>query len=98
MLSGSMPAGGLAVFHFRLLPMWGASRAATLQVNCALDKAPDPYPTEGIRLAFSGGGGEPDDEVSGHTVFILTAQAASSAPRSAAVQDKTGLTPAEVHP
>jgi hypothetical protein len=98
MLSGSMPAGGLAVFHFRLLPMWGASRAARLQANCALDKVPDQHPTEGIRLAFSGGGGEPDEEVSGRTMFMLTAQAAGSAPRSAAVQDKTGLTPAEVHP
>ncbi|HXX22894.1 MAG TPA: hypothetical protein VEO19_07075, partial [Terriglobia bacterium] len=96
--SGSMPAGGLAVFHIRLLPMWGASRTATLQVNCALGKVPDEHPTKEIRLAFEGGSGEFDEEVSGRTMFILTAQAAGPAPRSAPRQDKTGPTPADVHP
>jgi hypothetical protein len=35
MLSGPMPAGGLAVFRIRLMPMWGPSKTAMLQVNCA---------------------------------------------------------------
>jgi hypothetical protein len=46
MLSGSMPAGGLAVLRIRLLPMWGPSRNAVLQVNCALGKVPDEHPTD----------------------------------------------------
>jgi hypothetical protein len=41
MLSGSMPAGGLAILRIRLLLMWGVPRTATLQVNCALGKVPD---------------------------------------------------------
>ena len=56
MRSGPMPAGGLAVFRIRLLPIWGASKTALLQVNCALGKVPDEHQTEGIRLAFEGGG------------------------------------------
>jgi hypothetical protein len=54
MLSGPMPAGGLAVFRIRLLPMWGPSRNAVLQVNCALGKVPEERQTEGIRLTFDG--------------------------------------------
>jgi hypothetical protein len=81
MLSGPMPAGGLAVFRIRLLPMWGASRIATLQVNCALGKVPEEHPTEGIRLAFEGGGGEFDQEISGRTMFVLTRPGAIPAPR-----------------
>jgi hypothetical protein len=79
MLSGPMPAGGLAVFRIRLLPMWGASRIATLQVNCALGKVPDEHPTEGIRLVFEGGGGEFDQEISGRTMFVLTRPGANPA-------------------
>jgi hypothetical protein len=52
MFSGSMPAGGLAVFRIRLLPLWGVPRTATLEVNCALGKVPDEHQTEGIRLTF----------------------------------------------
>jgi hypothetical protein len=82
MLSGPMPAGGLAVFRIRLLPMWGPSRTAVLQVNCALGKVPEEHQTEGIRLAFEGGGGEFDEEVSGRTLFLLTRPGASAAPKA----------------
>jgi hypothetical protein len=80
MLSGPMPAGGLAVFRIRLLPVRGASKTARLQVNCALGKVPDEHQTEGIRLAFEGGGGEFDQESSGRTLFVLTRPGASAAP------------------
>jgi len=72
MFSGSMPAGGLAVLRIRLLPMWGMSRTATLEVNCALGKLPDERQTEGIRLRFEGSGGQFDDEQGGRTLFLLT--------------------------
>jgi hypothetical protein len=82
MLAGPMPAGGLAVFRIRLLPMWGPSRNAVLQVNCALGKVPEEHQTEGIRLAFEGGGVEFDQEISGRTLFLLTRPGASAAPKA----------------
>jgi hypothetical protein len=81
MFSSSMPLGGLAVFRIRLLPMWGPSRTAVLQVNCALGKVPEERQTEGIRLAFEGGGVEFDEEVSGRTLFLLTRPGTSAAPK-----------------
>jgi hypothetical protein len=80
MLSGPMPAGGLATFRIRLLPMWGASKTAILQVNCALGKVPAEHQTEGIRLALEGGGGEFDEELGGRTLFVLTRPGASGTP------------------
>jgi hypothetical protein len=82
MFSGPMPAGGLAVFRIRLLPMRGASRTATLEVNCALGKVPDERPTEGVRLAFEGGGVAFAEEVSGRTLFLLTRPAAGPASKA----------------
>jgi hypothetical protein len=82
MFSGSMAAGGLGVFRIRLLPVWGVSRTATVQVNCALGKVPDEHPTEGVRLAFEGGGVEFAEEVSGRTLFLLTRPGASAAPKA----------------
>ena len=81
MRSGPMPAGGLAVFRIRLFPIWGASKAALLQVNCALGKVPDEHQTEGIRLAFEGGGAF-DEELGGRTMFLLTRPGASVAPKA----------------
>ena len=92
MLSGPMPADGLAVFRIRLLPMSGLARTALLQVNCALGKVPDEHPTEGIRLAIEGGG-QFDEEVSGRTMFVLTRLAASPAPKSTATGDETNPPP-----
>ena len=82
MLSGSMLVGGLAVLRIWLLPMWGPSRTAVLQVNCALGKVPEERQTEGIRLTFEGGGGEFDQEISGRTMFVLTRLGANPAPKS----------------
>jgi hypothetical protein len=81
MSSGSMPAGGLAVFRIRLLPVWGLSKNAMLQVNCALGKVPDESPTEGIKLALEGGGAKFDEQASGRTMFLLTRQGANPAPK-----------------
>jgi hypothetical protein len=98
MFSGPMPAGGLAVFRIRLLPMRGVSRTATLEVNCALGKVPDEHPTEGVRLAFEGGGVEFAEEVSGRTLFVLTRPAARPAPNSPAPPEEANPAPAEVRP
>jgi hypothetical protein len=81
MPSGPLPAGGLAVFRIRLLPIWGASKTALLQVNCALGKVPEERQTEGIRLAFEGDG-EFDQELGGRTMFLLTRPGASAAPNA----------------
>jgi len=91
MLSGSMPAGGLAVLRIRLLPMWGPPRNAVLQVNCALGKAPEEHSTDGIRLTFEGGGGEFDQEPSGRTMFVSTRLAVNPAPEPAATGEQNQL-------
>jgi hypothetical protein len=96
MLAGSMPAGGLAVLHIRLLPMWGPPRNAVLQVNCTLGKAPEEHSTDGIRLSFEGGGGEFDQEPSGRTMFISTKLAVIPAPKPAATRNETNPPPAQV--
>jgi hypothetical protein len=96
MLLGSMPAGGLAVLRIRLVPMWGPPRNAVLQVNCALGKVPDEHPTDGIRLAFDGGGAQFDQEISGRTMFVSTRLAASPTPKPPATESETKPAPAEV--
>jgi len=77
MLAPSMPAGGLAVLRIRLLPMWGPSRSAVLQVNCALGKVPEERQAEGIRLSLEPGGGEFEEEVGGRVMFVWSRQAAN---------------------
>jgi hypothetical protein len=96
MLSGPMPAGGLAVIRIRLLPMWGVSKTATLQVNCALGKVPEEHQTEGIRLAFEGGGGQFDEEVSGRTMFVLSRPGTIPAAKPPATESEAKPPPAEV--
>jgi len=96
MFSGSMPAGGLAVFRIRLLPVRGLSKNATLQVNCALGKVPPEHQMEGIRLAFEGGGVEFDEEISGRALFLLTSPGASAAAKAPAPDVDTKPTPTEV--
>lgn len=96
MLSGSVPTGGLALLRIRLLPMWGPSRTAVLQVNCALGNVPDEHQTEGIRLTLEGGGGEFDQEISGRTMFISMRLAANPEPKPTATGDATSPPPAEV--
>ena len=68
--SGAIPTGGLAVFHINLLPMKGATKAASLQVNCALGDVPRDRPTEGIRLIFESDRSEFSEEVSGRVMFL----------------------------
>jgi hypothetical protein len=97
MFSGSMPTGGLAVFRVRLLPMWGVSRTATLEVNCALGKVPDERQTEGIRLKLERGG-DFDQEISGRTMFVLVRPSGSPAPNSPASPGETYPTPATARP
>jgi hypothetical protein len=97
MFFGSMPAGGLAIFRIRLLPMWGLAKAATLEVNCALGKVPPEHPTEGIRLTFDGGGGaEFNEEVSGRTMFVLTRPGAGAFPKAPTQEGETNPAPAEI--
>jgi hypothetical protein len=91
MLLSSIPAGGLAVLRIRILPMWGSSRTATLQVNCVLGKVPEERQTEGIGLTFEEGG-EFDQEISGRTMFVLTRAGATS------TQKKPPGTEAEPNP
>jgi hypothetical protein len=96
MLSGSMPAGGLAVFRIRLLPVWGGPKTALLQVNCAIGKVPAEHQTEGIRLAFEGGGGEFNEEISGRVLFLLTRVGASAAAKAPVPAVDSNPTPIEV--
>jgi hypothetical protein len=95
MLFGSMPSGGLVLIRIRLLPMWGPSRTAVLQVNCAIGKVPDDRQTEGIRLSFEGAGGEFDQEISGRTMFVSTRLGASPAPKLPAPSGEANAAPAE---
>ena len=95
MFSGPMAAGGRAVLRIRLLPVSGFTKNATLQVNCALGKAPPERQVEGIRLAFERGG-EFDQELGGRTLFLLTRPGASAAAKAAVPQVDTKPTPAEV--
>jgi hypothetical protein len=87
-----MPAGGLAVFRIRLLPMWGLARTAALDVNCALGKVSPEHPTEGIKLAFEGGSAE----VSGRTMFVLTRPGVGTASKTPVPEGETNLTPVEI--
>jgi hypothetical protein len=96
MFSGSMPAGGLAVFRIRFLPARGRSRIALLQVNCALGKVPPERPVEGIRLTFEGRGVEFDEEVSGRALFLLTRPGVSAAAKAPPPEVDTNPAPAEV--
>jgi hypothetical protein len=83
---GPMATGGLAVFHIRLLPVEGGPKIAVLEVNCAIGKVPTEHQVEGVRLKFEDSSPEFDEEVSGHTLFVLTRPGASApgGPRDAA--------------
>lgn len=93
MLSGSMPAGGLAVFHIRLWPVQGLAKNATLEVNCALGKVPPEHPVEGIRLEFEGGSVAFDEEVSGRALFLLNRPGATAAAKASAPEVDTKPAP-----
>jgi hypothetical protein len=72
MFSGPVPNGGLAVFHVRLVPISGTSKAAVLQVNCASGNVPDGRSVEGIRLNIESNGGDFSEEAGGRVVFLAT--------------------------
>ena len=93
--SGSMPAGGRAVFRIHLLPVSGLSKNATLQVNCAVGKVPPEHEVGGIKLAFEGGGVEFDKEISGRALFLLARPGASAATKAPAPDADTNPAPAE---
>jgi hypothetical protein len=95
MLSGSMPAGGLAVLHIRLLPVLGLAKNATLQINCAIGKVPPEHQVEGIRLAFEGRGVEFEEEISGRTLFLLTRPGTSPAAKAPVPEVDTYPAPTE---
>jgi hypothetical protein len=96
MFPASMPAGGLAVFRIRLLPVRELSKNATLQVNCAIGKVPPEHQVEGIRLAFEGGNVEFDEEVSGRALFLLTRPGASIVAKAPAPAGNPETAPTEV--
>lgn len=70
MSRGPMPTGGLALFRIRLLPMWGPSRTAVLQMNCALGDVPLERSVEGIRLSFEHNGIDFSEELGGRVIFL----------------------------
>ena len=92
--SGPIPTGGLAVFRILLLPMSGATRTATLQVNCALGKIPAERQIGGIRLSLDRNGSEFSEEVSGRVMFLSMRPAETSehaqSPRHEATPDSVG--------
>lgn len=88
MSSGLVPTGGLAAFRIRLLPVWGPSRTAVLQVNCALGDVPRERSTEGIRLTLEGSGTEFSVEAGGRVMF-LALRPEAGAPAKAPRQEST---------
>lgn len=66
----AIPAGGLAVFRIRLLPITGPPMTAVLQVNCPLGEVPRERLVEGIRLSMERGGNEFSEEMGGRVVFL----------------------------
>ena len=70
MLSEPMPTGGLAVFRVRLLSIFGVSKNAVLEVNCALGDVPPEHSAEGVHLTIDGNGGEYSEAVSGRVMFL----------------------------
>ena len=88
MFSNPMPAGGLAVFRIRLLPMSGPPRTSVLQVNCPLGNVPRERTVEGIRLTSEMGGPEYSEEVSGRAIF-LSIRSEISAPAKTPPQETT---------
>ena len=59
-------------------------------------KVPAERETEGIRLAFEGGGVEFNEEVSGRTLFLLTRPGASGASKAPAPKVDTNRAPTKV--
>jgi len=86
LLLGPTPAGGLAVFRIRLLPLTGVPQNGLLQLNCALGNVPSERLMEGIRLTMGKNGTEFSEEVSGRVIF-LAMRPEVSAPAKAPEQE-----------
>jgi hypothetical protein len=65
-----IPAGGLAVFRIRLLPVSGVPTSAVLQVNCAAGDVPRERSVEGIRVKLEKNPTEFSEELSGSVMFL----------------------------
>ena len=70
MYRSPLPTGGLAKFRILLIPVSGTTRAAALQVNCALGAVPRERSVEGIRLTIETSGTEFSEEVGGRVMFL----------------------------
>ena len=90
---GPVPLGGLAMFRIRLLPMMGASKAAVLQVNCALGNVPRERSVEGIRVTLEKNGSGFSEELGGHAMFLSTLPEAGAIAK--ARENKTESDPAQ---
>ena len=66
-----IPAGGLAVFRIRLLPVSGMPVTALLQVNCALADAPRERSADGIQLRLEKDSTEFSEELGGSAMFLV---------------------------
>jgi hypothetical protein len=84
LMAGPIAAGGVAVIRIRLLPDAGTPTDAVLWVNCAKGKVPEDEQGDGVRLTIEGGGRVFDQQVSGHTVFLLRRPAPNFAWKQAA--------------
>lgn len=87
MLSEPMPTGGLAVFRVRLLSIFGMSKNAVLQVNCALGDVPSEHSTEGVHLTIDGNGGEYSEAASGRVMFLAAGPGGNSVPQTEAAPE-----------
>jgi len=92
----AMPAGGLAVFRIRLLPLSGPQLNAVLEVNCALGNVPRERSVEGIRLTLERSNSEYSEEINGRVMF-LSMRPGMSTPAKAPQEEKAPETPEQPH-
>ena len=91
-----MPAGGLAVFRIRLLPLSGPQLNAVLEVNCALGNVPRERSVEGIRLTLERSNSEYSEEINGRVMF-LSMRPGMSTPARVPQEEKAPETPEQSH-
>ena len=96
MRSGSLPTGGLAIFRILLMPVSGTTKAAVLQVNCALGDVPRERSVEGIRLTLERSNSEYSEEINGRVMFLATTPGMST-PVKAPQEEKAPETSEQPH-
>ena len=89
---GSKPTGGLAELRIQLVPTWGASTTAVLQMNSALGDVPHEKSVEGIRISLETNGGEFSEEVGGRVMFLTMPRPVSSPTDGAEREPSSGET------